>query len=575
MPKKPRRRRPGGAGRTPRAAPSRPKPPGRRPEGATRAARAAGSRRKPSASQPEHRGRAARAPRLDADEERDDKVAPWEKWTAVTLSASRGSKLPVQFTVSGLDNERNRRYSELITSAAYKHFKLKDPPRQGEGPAAYLVRADPADEEKPAVKLLRVVYKELIVQFKPEVEWDTRNKILERSGFRVVERSKFAKNQCIVRHVRPATAGESLLAAADAFERFDEVEFAWPNSLAEYVRANSPARDFWLEKMGVIDSDGTRVGTGKASVVIAVLDDGVDIDHPNLASRVIPDVNRDFNFSPDEPDYSNPRPKINDQSEDKSNDYHGTQCAGVICSDGSEMGLKGVAPGCKLVAVRIFNGAGLVSEHGAVANAIRYATSVAHVISCSWCGPRHKSVVTAIDETSQGRGGKGTVFVGAAGNDGKLNSIDFPARHPLAVAVGACGPKNEVTGYANRGRRLDVVAPSSMNDTNVFTTDVSKTGWGFNKGSGPTGRFSDFGGTSAAAAMTAGVAALCLSKNSNLTADQIRSMLRKKAAKVGVDKHDNNIVYKPQGPDGRSSELGSGCIDAAAAVKEAELLLGS
>jgi len=579
MTEKPRGRRPGGKGRAARAAPSRQKPPVRRPEGAGRAARAAPSHQNPPGRQSEGAGRAARAPsRLDAEEERNDKVAPWKKWTAVTLSASRGRKYPVEFTVSGLDEKGNRRYSKLITSAAHKYFEIEKPPRKGEGPAAYLVETHPADERNSAVELLRVVYKELIVQFKPDVGWVRRNAILEESKFRTVERSSLAKNQWIVRHVRPETAGESLLKAADVFERFEEVEFAWPNSLAEYRRSSDPipaSHRWWLDRLQVNSQPGARsIEENGAGVVIAVLDDGIDIDHPNLVNRVVPGLGRDYHFSPSEPDFSNPRPKkkepgVGETSDDF--DYHGTLCAGVICSDGSETGFKGVAPGCKLVGVRVFDGADLISERDTVAAAIRYATGVADIILCSWGAPRHKVVAEAIDDTSEGRGGKGSVFVGAAGNDGKLNSIDFPARHPLAIAVGACGRNDEVTDYANRGTRLDVVAPAGVDDTGVYSTDISQPGWGLKTSGGVSGRFSsEFGSTSAAAAMAAGVAALCLEKKPNLTAAQIRSLLRTTAAKVGIDDETlQPVEYNPQGDTGRTQKLGSGRIQADRAVAEA------
>jgi subtilisin family serine protease len=497
---------------------------------------------------------------LDVDET-PEKVAPWGDWTPVTLHVSNGGEYPVRFTVSGLDDEKNALYSKLITRAAHDQFKIVKPPNGTL--AAYLVEGG----------LLRVVYDELIVQFRSDVEWAERNEILEKAGFRTVGRNYFAENQWIVRHNRAAVAGRLLLEAADKFAEFEEVEFAWPNSVAEYQRWSDPIpeeRRWWLDKLRVNVPAGKRfLDEGKSSVVIAVLDDGVDIEHPNLVSRVVPGVGRDFNFAASAPDYSNPRPKINTHS-GEIDDYHGTPCAGLICSDGNENGYLGVAPGCKFVAVRIFNGVGLISEP-AVANAIIYATGFAHVISCSWGGPPYPAVITAINGTSAGRKGKGTVFVCSAGNHGK-STVDFPASHSRAIAVGACGPKDEVTWYSHWGDKLDFVAPSSLFGTTVYSTDVSQDNWGFNTGSrvDPDGLFAtDVGKTSAAAAMVAGVAALCLSANSNLTAAAIRALLRKTAAKV-VGNNNPPVVYTPSGPNGRSVKFGSGCIDAAAAVGDAD-----
>jgi subtilisin family serine protease len=515
----------------------------------------------PAARRPE--GAADAAPsQLDADDE-PGKVAPWQdekEWAPVDLHPESGGVQGVRFSVSGLDEQKNARYSRLITSAAHKYFKIDEAP--AEGLAAYLVEGR-----------LRVVFNELLIQFKPDMQWAEGNAILDKTGFRMVRRSCFDENEWIVRPVDPTIAGRKLLAAADNFGDFEKVEFAWPNSVAEYKRWSDPIpkeHRWWLDKLKVNSPPGQRdIEQDGSGVVVAVLDDGVDIDHPNLVGRVAADLGRDFNFSPGKAAFSNPRPKINVGADEDpaEGDFHGTLCAGVICSDGKRMGYLGVAPGCKLIAIRVFDGDGLISETR-LANAIEYATEVADVISCSWGGPKYPKVVTAINAMKDGRKGKGTIFVCSSGNEGKTRSVDFPAGHRRAIAVGACGPENEVTTYANISGKLDVVAPSSDDDeASVFSTDVSKNGWGMN----PNGMFSDeFGSTSAACAMAAGVAALCLQANPNLTATQMRTVLRKSAAKVG---RNPPVKYEPDGENGRSEQFGSGCINAAKAVAEAKALL--
>jgi hypothetical protein len=493
--------------------------------------------------------RAAR-PRSAAHE--IEQLAPWRAWKPVELRASPGTgKYRVQFAVSKLSPEKNARYSDLITSAAQKHFKIEEVPREGEGPAAYLVGRG----------RLRVVYNELVVRFARRLTAAQCGAILAERGFRQIVPSPLVKNQWIVRPARPGIAGKALLEAADGFRRFKkEVLYAWPNSVAEYVRASGVApktRRWWLDTMGVNSPPGKRdLPDGKASIRVAVLDDGVDIVHPNLSSRVVAGLGRDFAVAANHPDRNNPMPKVKAATTADS-DYHGTACAGLICSDGSENMFKGVAPGCKLVPVRVIDGADLIVE-SSVAEAIRYATDVADVISCSWVGDEHSDVVAALDETAQGRNGKGVPIFCAAGNDGI--DVDFPARHACAIAVGACDHDGRPTVYSNLGDRLDVVAPSS-NGTSVYTTDVSKSGWGFT-----TGRFyGSFGATSAATAIAAGVGALCLSANDKLTAKKLRSLLQDTAVKI-VGKPSDNVVYDASG---HSQKFGYGRIDAAKAVSAA------
>ena len=462
----------------------------------------------------------------------------------------------MQFTVSGLGPSRNERFGRLITSAAHKHFKIEKPPLRSQGPAAFLVAGR-----------LRVVFDEVIVQFKPGVTTARCLAILAETGFSAGARNESVKNQWIARHAEAGVAGKSLLAAADRFKSYKEVLFAWPNSVAQYRRASTTATappDWWLARIGVV-ANGTRLlDEGDSDVLIAVLDDGVDIEHPNLASRVAAGLGRDYAIPLNEPGHDNPRPKVKVDSK-KESDYHGTACAGLVCSDGTAQSYRGVAPGCRLVAVRVIDGPALINEHS-LAQAIRYATGVADVISCSWNGPQHADVVQALNDTIEGRDDKGTAVFCAVGNDGGY--VAFPAWHGRVIAVGSCDHEDAETDYSNFGDAVSVVAPSS-NGIKIFTTDVSQAYWGFNPGSAgdPDGLFyKGFGGTSASTAIAAGVGALCFSANPDLTVDELRTVLQGTAAKIGgLDSYDEQTNH--------SQQFGYGCIDAAAAVAVAKCML--
>jgi len=458
------------------------------------------------------------------------------------------------------DSETNERYGELISAAAFKRFGIDSVPKPSEGPAAYLV----------GEHTLRVVYNELVVRFEDSIGPTARQEILERAGFRVVAPCPFTRNQWVVRHVNPSTVGQQLLRTADMLGREAAVTFAWPRSVAEYRRASSPAPKalrWWLDAIDVNWSTGTRrLVRGDPTIVVAVLDDGVDIDHPSLASRVAQELCRNYVVADTDQEFGNPRPKVQVAS-DADSDYHGTLCAGLVCADGSKKKFLGVAPGCTLLALRVIGGPDLVDEPR-LAAAIRYATGVADVLSCSWGAGNgdHTDVVAALNETTQGRKGKGTAVFCAVGNDG--TTVDFPARHSQVMAVGACDEEGEETDYANFGPELDFVAPSSNDDRMVYSTDVSGSGWGFNKTGGAAGLFYEkFGETSAATAIAAGVGALCLSANPGLTANQLRVLLQDTADKIGTPDPDGPPLYDPQ--TGHGNVFGYGRINAANAVAAA------
>jgi subtilisin family serine protease len=350
------------------------------------------------------------------------------------------------------------------------------------------------------------------------------------------------------------------------------VRFAVPNFVSEFQRVAvpTPIKEQWhLDVIEVRKAWGTTLGKG---ITIAILDDGVDVDHPNLKANIRqrPDPNepkdlygRDFFVGEDAPDHFDPRPKKFQAPYDNmtGNDIHGTPCAGVAAASGSLNGVRGAAPEARILPVKIFHGDELAVE-SRVADAIRYASHFADILSCSWSGPRSPDIDAAIEEAGAGRGGKGCPVFVATGNDGR-SQVGYPARSPFAIAVGASTDGEVLADYSNYGPEVSVVAPSSGGKRGIYTTDVSYPERGFNLGTEAAGgkdglHTNAFGGTSSATPLAAGVAALVLSANPSLTRDQLSAVLQNAADKIGPPGS-----YKS---DGRSREYGYGRVNAAKSV---------
>jgi subtilisin family serine protease len=161
---------------------------------------------------------------------------------------------------------------------------------------------------------------------------------------------------------------------------------------------------------------------GSADIVIAIIDNGVQIEHPDLATNIFTNpreipgngIDDDGNGYVDDvhgwdfaADDNDPRPSAPD-------DNHGTAVAGVAAAVGNNgIGVSGVCPNCKILPVKI----NFVSD-AKLAEAIRYAASLADVLNNSWGGGAPSPVIQSAirDATTTGRGGKGAVVLFAAGN---------------------------------------------------------------------------------------------------------------------------------------------------------------
>lgn len=424
-----------------------------------------------------------------------------------------------------------------------------------------------------------IVTREITVRFRANVTQSRRLKILKSLDLTIRTTNEFNPRQYVV--VPASDVDESdTIRVANRLSESREVEYAAPNFVSEN-RKLALTNDPLLSDQWHLNNAGGNGGTagedvkafaawdlapgGKAKVVIAIVDDGVDIEHPDLQANIwvnpkatAPDRNGRNFFDED----FNPRPRYFHRPFDDTdlNDIHGTACAGVAAAVGdNNAGVAGIAYASTILPVKVFGGEGL-APNDRLANAIRYAGQHADIISNSWAIPRNPDVESAIEDVvDTGRRGKGCLVFCATGNEASQR-IGFPSNHPMAMAVGASNDQGQRAEYSNRGKGIQFVAPSSDPDHDrqgISTTDVSIKNRGYSKGP----YTNVFGGTSSATPLAAGIGALMLSVNPSLTWKQARSILRSTADKIDLA----GGTYK----DGYSIHYGFGRLNAFEAVKRA------
>jgi hypothetical protein len=252
-------------------------------------------------------------------------------------------------------------------------------------------------------------------------------------------------------------------------------------------------------------------------------------------------------------------------------EWHGTACAGLAVGSASGSGAVGVAPNCTLIPI----GWNLVSETN-VSKWFRHAVDQgASVISCSWKADepsyQHSEWMTRIiaREVDRARGNRGCVVCFAAGNDG-CNVYDPPryvngfALHKDVLAVSGCTGLDERVADSNYGASIAVCAPTRATSARVSpgiaTSDANYRGRRPDPSLGYSGSdvTYDFGGTSAACAIVAGVCALVLSARPTLTAREVRNLVKRTARRLG------NGASPPESHD---EHFGYGCVNAAEALR--------
>jgi subtilisin family serine protease len=375
----------------------------------------------------------------------------------------------------------------------------------------------------------------------------------------------------------PPRTGRRVFELAEELLARDDVELCHPELVREISWNGAFPQQWHLQPALIGDQEVSAHAnvtpawerTTGSGVVIAIVDDGVDVDHAELQSA--DKIVAPFNFSGQRSD--NPRPAHGDD--------HGTACAGVACADGVE-GAAGVAPQARLMPLRM-------TSLGGQDEADVFAWAADHgadVISCSWGpvdgdwwdaeDPRHDQVVPMPDATrlaidyaiETGRGGRGCVITWAAGNGNESVDNDGYASYEKVIAVAACNDMGLKAPYSDFGDAIWCCFPSNNLEPSltpgIWTTD--RTGAdGYNPGDTSLGDaagdyVNSFGGTSSACPGVAGVAALVLSVNPELTWEQVRDVLKDCCDRIDEDGGDYD-------GKGHSAVYGHGRVNALTAVE--------
>ncbi|NUK28825.1 S8 family peptidase [Parageobacillus sp. VR-IP] len=260
---------------------------------------------------------------------------------------------------------------------------------------------------------------------------------------------------------------------------------------------------------GVKDTVINKINSNTKDIIkVAILDSGINKNHPDLKGQVVKEFNA---INPQEPVI------------DKLN--HGTAVAGIIAAKDNSIGIKGVAPNVKIYSVKVLNDDG----EGTIDNIIR---------GINWCidqkvdimnisfgfksnNPKLKSI---IDEARN----SGIIIVASSGNN-YIREVDYPARYENVISVGSINKEHQRVRFSPRGK-IDFVAPGR----GILSTN-NKNG------------YSLFEGTSYSAAFITGLIALYMTDNPEYklykNQDELIRLLQDKSLDLGVKGKDNVYGY--------------------------------
>lgn len=376
-------------------------------------------------------------------------------------------------------------------------------------------------------------------ELKPQ---NTANQLLHRFGLHELkantvqkdkEKQLFSENQLIVKYKNALSSTEHRKAGTKLVKRiaslhYDIVQLTEKKKLEDVIRAYahnpnvvSISRSAYFTKaaadvksqamyhLSALEVNKALALAGKHPVKVAVIDSGIDHNHPELKNKIIANYN-----------VLNPLQK-------GMADAHGTHVAGIIAAEKDNgIGGYGVFPNAQIISIDVFNRSIFTSDYLIAEGILEAVRQKAQVINLSLSSSIPSPIVEeAIKKALEAN----ITVVAAAGNSG-TNMNEYPAAFEGVIGVGATNVKNELADFSTYGPAVDVVAPGEGIYSSVYDIDKKST-------------FAKLDGTSMATPMVTATAAMLLSKNPKLTPYEINYILNKTAKDLGEKGYDLKYGY--------------------------------
>lgn len=293
--------------------------------------------------------------------------------------------------------------------------------------------------------------------------------------------------------VQVSTA-ESLKEKMKELEEDPNVEYVVPNYLVEQQATPNDTlfpQQWYLSSTNIVNS--WPLLNGNQQVKVAVIDSGVEMNHPDLTNHLL----TGYNF-------------VSKNKNTNDTLGHGTAVSGIIAAQtNNQVGIAGINRNVEILPIKVSDGTEIQLIN--ILNAIYYAIdNGANIINMSYGSvePNEAEYEALLSAYS-----KGIILVAASGNEN--GSVSYPASYPFVISVGSINAQGKKSSFSNYGEALDIVAPGE----GILTTAVNQS-------------YKSVSGTSFAAPIISGAASLLLGERPGISPAQIQYLLEKS---VGLD----------------------------------------